>query len=166
MAQYHTLTGALAASACLLCAAPLARAASVAAIDVVGRGVQIYTCAPGPAGFAWRFKAPRATLTDRQGHVFGHHSAGPVWQANDGSAVTGEAIESNAGADGAVPWLLLRAKSHAGQGTLSAVSTIVRSHTEGGLAPATGCDAPHAGQTLGVDYSAEYIFFSSSTAKP
>ena len=85
-------------------------------IDLEGRGVQIYACTAPPEGFAWRLKAPEATLTDQRGRVFGRHFAGPSWQASDGSIVVGEAVASAGGAARAVPWLLLRAKSHAGQG--------------------------------------------------
>ena len=134
-------------------------------IDLQGRGVQIYTCSAAPEGFAWRLKAPEATLTDPQGHTFGHHFAGPSWQATDGSIVVGEAIAS-ATSMTAIPWVLLRVKSHSGRGVLAGVGFIVRSHTAGGMAPSAGCDGSHAGREARVDYSAEYTLFPSASGNP
>jgi Protein of unknown function (DUF3455) len=62
-----------------------------------GKGVQIYTCksataADGITTFSWAFVEPRATLTGDKGQVVATHSAGPTWQAPDGSKVTGKAI--------------------------------------------------------------------------
>jgi hypothetical protein len=43
--------------------------------------------------------------------------------------------------------------------TLAAVNYIVRTHTEGGVAPATGCDKAREGAETRVQYSATYTFF-------
>ena len=125
-----------------------------------GTGVQIYGCAKADAGYAWRLKTPDAVLTDVAGRRIGHHFAGPSWQADDGSTVVGEALASNQPPrPGAIPWLVLRAKSHAGSGLFADVAFIVRSATEGGVAPASGCDAAHADAETRVGYSATYTFF-------
>ncbi len=153
--QYTALLGIL-ASAC----AGHAIAATPAAISLTGKGAQIYTCAEVDTRFAWRLEAPDAMLTDAAGNRVGHHFAGPSWQAEDGSLVVGEAlVASPSPRAGAIPWLVLHAKSHAGAGLFAAVAYIVRSDTEGGVAPVTGCDAAHAGTKTSVDYSATYTFF-------
>jgi hypothetical protein len=58
-----------------------------------------------------------------------------------------------------VPALLLRVTSFHGEGILSGVRFVRRSETEGGLAPATGCDAAHANATTASHYSAVYTFY-------
>jgi hypothetical protein len=137
------------------------------AVELRGRGVQIYTCAAAGDGFAWAFKAPEATLLDPLGQEVARHFAGPSWQAKDGSTVVGEVVVSSSGEAGAIPWLVLRAKSHSGQGEFDAVKYIVRTRTVGGVPPAGGCDKDHAGAEARVDYSAVYIFFSAQEpAKP
>ena len=129
------------------------------AFELQGKGVQIYTCSDGQGGFAWRLKAPDAMLVDGEGREVGHHFAGPSWQGKDGSLVTGEVETAASGGAGAIPWLVLRAKTHAGTGLFASVEAIVRSRTEGGVAPATGCDAGHAGAETQVPYTASYSFF-------
>ena len=145
-----TLRIALAAAVALPTAA---RAAD--AIELQGKGVQIYTCAAD----GWRLKAPEAVLTTAQGQEAGRHFAGPSWQAKDGSTVVGEPIASGASDAGSIPWLILRAKSHEGEGSFAAVRYIVRTRTSGGVAPASGCDSAHAGSETRVDYGATYTFF-------
>ena len=55
-------------------------------------GLQIYNCRSDADGkFGWILKAPDAELTDRDGKIIGHHSAGPTWKLNDGSEVKGKA---------------------------------------------------------------------------
>ena len=139
---------------------PDARAAAPPVTVLLGTGVQIYECAQSDAGYAWRLKAPDAVLTDTAGRTVGHHFAGPSWQADDGSTVVG-AVAATGGPPqpGTIPWLVLRARSHAGSGVMADVSFIVRSATSGGTAPATGCDAAHANAETRVGYSATYSFF-------
>ncbi len=143
----------------LLCLTIGQSAHAADAIELLGRGVQIYGCTATDGSFAWKLTGPDATLTDAQGMVAGHHFAGPSWQASDGSLVVGEVLAASAGAKGAVPWLVLHAKSHTGAGAFATVKYIVRSRTEGGAAPAGGCDAAHAGASVRVPYSATYTFF-------
>lgn len=130
------------------------------AIEAFGKGVQIYTCKASDGGFAWSLKAPEASLQDAKGQVIGKHFAGPSWQATDGSTVVGEPLNMSPSPDaGAIAWIVLHAKSHAGAGELANVQYIVRTRTEGGVAPADGCDAGHAGTEVRVPYSAVYLFF-------
>lgn len=131
------------------------------ALELRGTGSQIYVCDTSPPGFTWRFKAPEASLLDSAGAEFGRHFAGPSWQAQDGSTVVGDVmVSSSAPQPGSIPWLLLRAKSHSGTGVFASVGFVARIHTEGGVAPAAGCDAPHAGTEIRVPYTALYVFFS------
>ncbi len=129
----------------------------------VGTGAQIYACTQQPgSAYAWRLKAPDAVLTDSAGRRIGRHFAGPSWQATDGSTVVGEPlVASPAPRPRAIPWVVLRATSHTGDGGFAGVSYIVRSMTSGGAAPAGGCDVGHAGAEARVDYSATYTFFSA-----
>lgn len=126
------------------------------------KGSQIYSCVakPGGAGFEWTLNAPDAVLTDASGKRAIKHFAGPTWQANDGSKVVGE-IAARADAPGgqAIPWLLLKAKSHEGTGEFAAVTYVQRIDTKGGLAPTSGCDSEHVGEEQKVPYTAAYIFY-------
>src|SRR5216684_2473983 len=116
-------------------------------LKALGKGVQIYDCkarADDPSKFEWSFKAPEADLTNEHGDKIAKHYAGPTWEANDGSKVVGEKkAETPAPRPGAVPWLLLKAKSNEGTGTFARVTYIQRVDTEGGVAPAAGCDQAH-----------------------
>ncbi len=149
-----------------LAASPVASHATDAAIDLRGKGVQIYTCTPAGAGYAWQFKAPEAVLFNAAGQKVAHHFAGPSWQATDGSLVVGDArVSSNAPKAGAIPWLVLGVKSETGAGLFAAVRTVTRTKTEGGSMPTTGCDAAHAGAEARVPYSAEYTFFTAPSGQ-
>ena len=147
--------------ASMACAAHAdASAAKPPAIEAFGKGVQIYNCTTTIAGYAWTLKAPEATLSDAKGQLIGKHFAGPSWQATDGSTVVGEPLNVSPSPNaGAVPWIVLRARSHAGGGLMSNVDYVVRTRTEGGLAPVGGCDSSHVGAEVRVPYSAIYLSF-------
>ena len=135
-------------------------AAKPPAVEAFGKGVQVYACTSVSTGYAWTLKAPEASLRDAKGHLIGKHFAGPTWQAIDGSAVVGNPLNVSPSPDaGAIPWIVLQAKSHAGMGLMSNVDYVVRTRTEGGTAPAGGCDAGHAGAEVRIPYSAVYLFF-------
>lgn len=51
------------------------------AMELRGKGVQIYTCTADRPAFAWQLKAPDAMLSDAQDRPVGRHFAGPTWQA-------------------------------------------------------------------------------------
>jgi hypothetical protein len=92
----------------------------------------------------------------------GAHGDGPVWYYQDGSSIHGQLVAKLASPDpSSIPWLLLKGISPKGSGVLSAVEFIRRSDTQGGIAPATGCDAEHAGDLARVPYTATYSFYSS-----
>jgi hypothetical protein len=126
-------------------------------------GVQIYACQAGAdKNFAWVLKAPEAELADATGKKIAHHSAGPTWKHVDGSEVTGKVIaKQDAPKPDAIPWLLLAAASHTGEGIFSRVTSIQRIHTQGGLAPkANTCDASVNGKESRSAYSADYYFYA------
>src|SRR5213075_2496388 len=104
------------------------------------KGVQIYECRDDK----WVFVAPQADLFDVRGNLVGRHYAGPRWQATgDGSTIVGTVKSSaQAPAPGAIPWLLLSAKSEAGRGYLSDVTSVQRLATAGGVAPSGSCAQP------------------------
>ena len=134
--------------------------AKPSAIEAFGKGVQIYNCKAVGGSYAWTLKAPEATLSDAKGALIGKHFAGPSWQAGDGSIVVGEPLNVSPSPNaGAIPWIVLQAKSHAGSGVMANVDYVVRTRTEGGVAPSSGCDAGHANAEVRVPYSAIYLFF-------
>lgn len=135
--------------------------------ELHARGVQIYTCEPSPddaSSFVWTFNAPEAELFNENGEVVGRHFAGPTWQGYDGSAVVGQVIERAASPeDGSIPWLLLGAKSHEGNGVFSSITYIMRLDTAGGVAPADGCDKDNAGAEVREPYEATYALYYPAT---
>lgn len=125
------------------------------------KGDQIYTCIEDVTQYTWALKAPDAKLFDKDGKPFGKHFAGPSWEANNGSRVTGSAVANVPSSDASsIPWLLVQVVGHEGTGVLSRVAFIQRLNTKGGKAPSSGCDEAHAGQELRVPYSADYMFYA------
>jgi hypothetical protein len=134
------------------------------AMIVAAKGVQIYECRAGKdavAGYEWAFVAPEAELFDAHGNPIGRHGAGPQWQANDGSTIRATVKErANAPIAGAIPWLLLTARTVGPEGMFSKVTSIQRVNTAGGVAPATGCTQDTVGRPARVDYTADYYFYT------
>ncbi len=130
-------------------------------------GVQIYLCSADksePTRFEWQLKAPEADLFGAAARKIGRHYAGPTWESNDGSRVTGESVARTDSPDpNSVPWLLLRAKSAAGDGIFGKVIFIQRLHTSGGKAPFNGCDRSSAGNEVRTPYTAEYRFYAAAS---
>jgi hypothetical protein len=130
-------------------------------------GVQIYECQPRKDkadAFEWVLKAPHATLFDEHGQKAGTHTAGPTWEANDGSkVVAAKKASSNAPGGRAVPWLLLQAQSHEGSGVFSKVTYIQRVDTWAGLHPTAGATKENAGKQVRVKYEATYRFYGTSS---
>ena len=135
-------------------------------LQVLGDGVQIYTCAARSGAPAWSFQAPEANLLDPATHqVLGKHGAGPMWVWNDGSAVSGKVVRTQASTEtGSVPWLLLAATPLGDQkGILSPVIWVRRSETHGGAVPAGVCGIAQVGTAVRVPYHALYTFYSADT---
>ncbi len=126
-------------------------------------GSQIYVCQAGTNGqFAWVLKAPEAELYDQKGATIGHHSAGPTWKDNDGSEVTGKAVARVDSPDAdSIPWLLVSATGHSGEGVLNHVTSIQRIHTKAGMPPAAAeCNAAKQNVEMKSSYSADYYFYA------
>ena len=157
-------------AALLVVAAPCsARADLPAAIAAPGEipvatmhaeGAQIYDCKADASGkLIWQFREPIATLL-MDGKTVGRHYAGPSWELQDGSAVSGKVAARHPGATpGDIPLLMLSAHSQRGSGLLGGVATIQRINTKGGLA-----DGPCtiAGALLSVPYTADYTFLKKN----
>jgi hypothetical protein len=132
-------------------------------LQVHAAGAQIYTCQPGTdSKFVWTLKAPEAELRDQQGAIIGRHYAGPTWKHKDGSEVTGKAVARVDSPDSnAIPWLLVTATGHSGEGVLSRVTSIQRIHTQAGLPPrAADCNASQQNVEVKSDYTADYYFYA------
>jgi Protein of unknown function (DUF3455) len=126
-------------------------------------GVQIYDCKSvdgKPA--AWVFVSPEADLYDESGVRIGKHYGGPTWELNDGSKIVGAVKErANSTTPGAIPWLLLSAKSNGGAGKLEKIVSLQRVNTVGGVAPQAGCAAGDVGKQARVYYKADYVYFAA-----
>jgi Protein of unknown function (DUF3455) len=143
-------------------------------LKTTAKGLQIYTCkakaepnsADAKPAYEWTLKAPSAELFDDQGQLVGKHYGGPTWEMQkDHSLVVGAvSAKANAPQPDAIPWLLLKAKSHKGEGILSSVSWVQRLDTVGGKAPATGCDQEHQNAEAQVPYTANYYFYRSDNS--
>jgi Protein of unknown function (DUF3455) len=127
-------------------------------------GVQIYRCDPASGG--WVLVAPRANLYADSGKLIGTHSAGPTWQARDGSYVTARKVAEANLDPAAIDWLLLevRTRSAGADGDrLAATTFIQRTATTGGRAPAASeCDV--SGEIAEIAYTADYYFWKAIEA--
>lgn len=126
-------------------------------------GVQIYECkAVDGKPPAWVFLAPEADLFDESGARVGRHYAGPTWELNDGSKIAGTVKERvSSTVPGAIPWLLLTAKSTGSAGQLEKITSLQRINTVGGVAPSTSCTANDIGKLARVYYKADYVYFAA-----
>jgi hypothetical protein len=126
--------------------------------EVLGTGVQIYTCSAG----AWVLKAPEANLTDKHDRFVGNHFLGPTWQWSDGSKIHAAKTAQAAAPDptSAIPWLLLTVTSEDGDGELADATHVQRVHTSGGVAPAGSCTPE--GSEVRVPYTADYVFYGAA----
>jgi len=135
------------------------------AMIVPAKGVQIYECRARKdrAGeYEWAFVAPEADLFDARGNRAGRHYAGPHWESTDGSKILGTVKErADAPVAGAIPWLLLAAKSVGPEGSFSKATSIQRVNTVGGVAPQAGCSQATAGAAARINYTADYYFFTA-----
>jgi uncharacterized protein DUF3455 len=118
-------------------------------------GQQIYTC----DGSKWILSGPDAKLFDAAGQKVGSHFAGPTWQWSDGSRVTAKPVASATRDPESIPWLLLTATGHTGDGVMKNVSTIQRLQTKGGKSPANGCEESNKSAQSRVSYTADYYFY-------
>ena len=125
-------------------------------VTLHAEGAQIYECKAGDDGkLAWAAREPIAALL-LDGKTVGRHYVGPNWEHIDGSAVIGK-LSARAPAPSAndIPWLKLEVTEHRGNGVLSAVTTVQRINTQGGV-PQGVCD--RAGALTSVAYACDYVF--------
>jgi hypothetical protein len=127
------------------------------AVQARAEGDQIYTC----DGSSWVLAGPDAKLFDEAGKEIGSHFTGPTWEWFDGSRVEGRPVANATPDPDSIPWLLLIATDHEGNGVLQRVSSIQRLSTKGGKASATGCDASHKSEKMRAHYTALYVFYST-----
>ena len=131
-------------------------------------GVQIYACRQGTEGkIQWVLAGPEAQLHDRKGSVIGRHYAGPTWKLTDGSEVRGKAIAQIDSPDaGSIPWLLVTATTHSGNGALTGITSIQRIHTRGGQAPSfSACNASRLDSEVRSNYTADYYFYAPAKTR-
>ena len=126
------------------------------ALKAQAAGDQIYTC----DGSAWVLSGPDAKLLAESGKQVGSHFAGSTWEWSDGSRVTGRAVANATPDPESIPWILLTAAQHQGDGVMESMSSIQRLSTKGGKAPSGGCDASHKGQEARSHYTAVYYFYT------
>jgi hypothetical protein len=144
-------------------------------LKAAAKGAQIYICkakaeiktepkTEPETAYEWTLKAPSAELFNDQDQRLGTHYGGPTWEIDRSRVVGAVSAKVNAPQADAIPWLLLKAKSHQGQGLLSSVNWVQRLDTVGGKAPAVGCDRIHLNAAVRVPYTASYYFYGA--AKP
>lgn len=136
------------------------------ALESVGVGEITYECrakAAMPGSHEWVFLGPMAELKNRQGAKLGSYYGPPAtWAALDGSKLTGSQLAVAPAAPGNIPLQLVKANPAVGAGLLSGVSHIQRVATQGGVAPASPCDASSVGKQQRVPYQADYIFWKAA----
>ncbi len=128
----------------------------------VGRGELTYECrdkAGMPGQLEWALVGPVATLFDASQKSVGKYYAGPTWESNDGSKVTGKQLAVAPGGAGNIPLQLVKADPATGMGAMQGVTHIQRLNTKGGVAPAASCTAAEKGQRQQVAYAADYVFY-------
>ncbi|RRA48833.1 DUF3455 domain-containing protein [Acidipila sp. EB88] len=140
-------------------------------LQVIGQGTQLYGCGVKGGVHAWTFQSPNAKLLDPASHaILGLHGAGPMWVWNDGSALTGTVLRTQASTEaGSVPWLLLRSHPVPGTkaGKLTPIVFVRRSETHGGaMPPPEACNPSNENKTTAVSYSALYTFYSIGSVSP
>jgi len=125
-------------------------------------GAQLYSCrAAADGSIAWTLVGPKALLFNDDGSDFGMHTSGPRWTATDGSSILADGAHPLARVerDGSIPALALRVVSSTGSGVLANIKEVTRNETEGGKAPAEGCDAEHQSAMIAKRYTAVYAFY-------
>ena len=125
-------------------------------VTLHAEGAQVYECKAGnDRKLVWVLREPIATLL-LDGKTVGRHYAGPSWEHMDGSAVAAKVVANAAGkTSNDISWLKLRATARRGQGTLSSVTTVQQTNTQGGVH--TGpCDKVRTFHS--APYAADYVF--------
>ena len=173
MQKLSTIAAAIALSACA--SAPMMKVDNAALPEPVrvpaGQKVMMSTTGVGEITYEcrekkdmagaheWAFVGPVATLYSGDKKAVGKYYAGPTWEANDGSKVTGKQLAVSPAAPGSIPMQLVKTDPAMGAGAMTGVSYIQRLNTKGGVAPAMACDATSKGRRQQVAYEADYVFY-------
>lgn len=122
------------------------------------QGAQIHECKPDAAGkLTWQFREPVASLF-ADGLTVGRHYAGPSWELNDGSLITGKAVARAPGATANdIPLLKLEATVQRAMGRLMRTTSIQRLNTKGGVLEGA---CSEAGAMTSAPYAADYAFYA------
>lgn len=136
------------------------------ALETVGVGELTYLCGPNKdiqGQFAWAIGGPQAVLNDRGGKPIGKYYGPPAtWEAADGSKVTGTQLAVSPGSAGNIALQLNKANQATGTGAMTGVTFVQRLATQGGVAPATICNAAGVGKKEAVKFQADYIFWKAA----
>ena len=136
------------------------------ALETVGVGEITYECrakADMPGAFEWVFVGPQAELMSRGGARLGTYYGPPAtWASTDGSKITGTQVAIAPAGAGNIPSQLVKANPAMGAGAMSGVTYIQRVATQGGVAPASACDASAAGRKEIVKYRGDYVFWKAA----
>ena len=136
------------------------------AMETTGVGDITYECrdkANAPGSHEWVFVGPKATLLDRAGKTVGRYYGPPAtWEHGDGSKLTGAQVAVAPATPGSSPLQLVKVNPAMGAGAMAGVAYIQRVSTQGGVAPATACDAAGKGRSETVKYQADYIFWRTA----
>lgn len=143
-------------------------AGNMPAMTARGAGDLTYECRkanstdPYADAHEWAFAGPNAVLYDARNAAVGKYYAGPTWEHQDGSKVTGKQLAVAPGAAGSIPLQLVQASPATGQGVMTGVTYIQRLNTVGGIAPKEKpCAAANAGAKELVKYQADYVFYKA-----
>ncbi len=135
-------------------------------METVGVGEITYECKPkanAAGAFEWVFVGPKADLNSRAGAKQGTYFGPPAtWVSNDGSQFTGTQVAVSPSSAGNIPLQLVKANPATGAGVMKDVTYVQRVATQGGVAPASACDASTVGKKEIVKYQADYIFWKAA----
>ena len=141
-------------------------AGNLVALETTGVGEITYECrakANAPGAFEWAFVGPQADLKSRAGAKLGTYFGPPAtWAAADGSKITGAQVAVSPLGAGNIPAQLVKANPASGAGAMNGITFIQRVATQGGVAPASPCDAGAVGRKEIVKYQADYIFWKAA----
>lgn len=112
--------------------------------------------------FEWGVVGPVASLRSADGAVVGKYYAGPTWEANDGSKVSGKQVGVAPNGAANIPLQLVKADPAMGNGAMQGVTHIQRISTRGGIAPTDACGTANVGMRMPVKYEADYLFYKKS----
>ncbi|KAJ3259112.1 hypothetical protein HK103_002999 [Boothiomyces macroporosus] len=127
-------------------------------------GTQNYVC----NNTQWALDSANADLFTQPGQILAKHffldtpdsfGGRPTWKSNDGSQVTGQVLTKVVVDEKSVPWLVVQRTSGSNTGIFGQVNVVLRVKTVGGIAPSSSCVA---GQTVKVNYSSDYWFYSAN----